>query len=197
MLSLSLATAAYAGDSKLTVADALLALQISVSEDEPTEAQIARLDLNNDGVITVADVLMILRIAVGLEPLETPPLPGIVCLEPLTPEADLRLRENYAVFRADRLGGLTAEDLMVMYYFGTFGGREVAVIFPKNGIMTMDMQYIHLAGYTIPLGSGSLELMVHDNGTFVPIEDAYEQGLINAEDIGIIAGGVTDGVTCG
>jgi len=83
---------------------------------------------------------------------------------------------------------MTAEDLEIMYYFGTFNGCEAVVIFPKQNMMTADMQYIEIAGHTIALGSGSLQLVVHDNGRFVPIRDAYEQGLISEKDIEIIAG---------
>ncbi|MCL2637574.1 MAG: hypothetical protein FWD48_04310 [Oscillospiraceae bacterium] len=172
--------------ASFTTADALTALRASAGLTSLTAEQIAKYDMDGDGKVTTADVLLILRKAAMI--VDSGEL--TVDSEELTAEADLKIRENYLAFNGGTWRGtaMTAEDLEIMYYFGTFGGREAVVIFPKQYAMTADMQYIEIAGYTIALGSGSLQLVVHDNGKFVPIREAYEQGLLTAEDIRIIAG---------
>jgi hypothetical protein len=50
------------------------------------------------------------------------------------------------------------------------------------------MQYIEIAEYVIALGSGSFRLMVHNDGAFLHITEAYEQGWLVDEDIALIAG---------
>jgi hypothetical protein len=138
--------------------------------------------MNGDGAITTADVLMILRF-IAEEQLTTD---NECAIDNLSEAAELKLLENWAAYLRNETG-LAAGDYKILYYYGTFDGREVVVIFPKGWGMTADMQYIEIAGYTIALGSGSLQLMVHDDGTFVPIRDAYEQGLLTADDIKLIA----------
>jgi hypothetical protein len=175
-------SAILAASMLFSTTDALTALKISAGLIPLTEEHLAMYDTDGDGVITTNDVIMILREIAGVEAAEP-------CFEPLSPENELKLLEAWAIsgiYPADIL--FDVESLMIYRYFGTFDGREVVIIFPKNSPMTMDMQYIDIAGYQIALGSGSLELLVHDSGKFVPIQEAYERGLLTIDDIRIIAG---------
>jgi hypothetical protein len=161
--------------------DAMLALWAAAGKATLSAEDTARFDMDGDGVITTNDVLMILREIAGVRAAEP-------CFEPLSAEAELKLLEAWAVagmYPADIL--FNAESLMIYHYYGTFNGREVVIIYPKNAPMTMDMQYIDIAGHRIALGSGSLRLLVHDNGRFVPIHEAYERGWLTADDIKLIA----------
>jgi hypothetical protein len=194
VMSLSVGTSAFALDHnyEFTVADALMALKASAGLVTLTDEIFRIYDIDMDNVITTADALAILRIATlnSAEPsLSGTPL-APQNFEPLTPQTERKLLENYAAFQShtwwDR--PITADDLMIYKYFGTFNGYEVVIIYLKDGIMTMDMQYIHLAGYTITVGSGSLSLMVHVDGTFIHITEAFEQGYLSADDIRVIAG---------
>jgi hypothetical protein len=166
----------------LTTADAMTALKAAAGLITLTAEQTAMYDMDGDGVITTADAMMILRKAAGLEQLTVDN--GQLTMDNLSEEAELKLLENWAAYK----GGFSADELTIYRYYGTFGGREAVVIFPKDWAMTADMQYIEIAGHTIALGSGSLELVVHDNGKFVPIREAYEQGWLIDEDIALIAG---------
>ena len=54
------------GDGKITVVDALVALQISVRLYEPSPLQRVTLDVTGDGTIGLKDALKILQYSVGL-----------------------------------------------------------------------------------------------------------------------------------
>lgn len=95
------------------------------------------------------------------------------------------LKKDYAAYKAD--DNFTADDYMVLRYFGTYNGCEVVIMFPELGIATLDMQYIEVGGHTIVVGSGSFEVMLHKGGSFIGIEEAYEAGYLSDEDIAAIA----------
>jgi hypothetical protein len=175
---------------RLDTMDALTALKAAMGLITPTEYQIQIYDMDGDGKITTNDVLLILRIAVSLPAVEEPFIPQAKAL----PESvDLQLRNSYITHENLTWSSKTADELEIMQYFGTFNGFEAVVIFPKEYCMTMEMQYIQIAEYTIALSSGSLELLVHDNGAFVPIREAYERGMLTENDIKIIAEGGASG----
>ena len=106
----------------------------------------------------------------------------------LSDEARLRICEDYLNFKADsrEWKGITAEELKVRY-LGTYNGCEVVTVYPEEWEMTDDIQEIEIAGYTITLGSGSLTLMLHKDGTFTEIREAYEKGYLTKSDIKKIA----------
>lgn len=172
-----------------SVADALTALQASMGLITLSEEQASRLDIDNDGEVTLTDALMILRLSMNLPAVAPPPVTPPPTQSALSAEVEAALLESYAAFKEYSWWGnaITADDLMIMSYFGTYNGHEVVVIFSKMWMMTADMQFIHLAGYTISLGSGSLELVVHKDGMFTEIRQAYAQGMLTADDIRQIA----------
>lgn len=106
-------------------------------------------------------------------------------LEALSDSQISALKQDYAAYKAD--GNFTADDYMVLSYFGTYNGCEVVIMFPELGIATLDMQYIEVGGHTIVVGSGSFEIMLHKGGSFIGIEEAYEAGYLSDEDIAAIA----------
>jgi hypothetical protein len=132
-----------------------------------------------------------------IEPLPEDPLPEPPFIHPemprsnmlsLTAERDLQIRQNYMAYLPDWWQGVTAEDLMIINYFGAYNGHEVLVIYPREYMNTDDMQYIEIAEHVIALTSGSFRLMVHKDGAFLHITEAHEQGWLIDEDIALIAG---------
>lgn len=122
------------------------------------------------------------------EPSQIPPL---VSLSAARSRQILESYADYLVGIWDMEQVLTADDLMIIYYFGTYNGNEVVVIYPRDWGATADMQYISILSddgeITIALGSGSYELMVHNNGTFYEITTAHRNGLLTMDDIRHIA----------
>lgn len=102
------------------------------------------------------------------------PAPAI----PLTEEADLQLRQDYA-----RLTRNDPDNVEVVKYFGTYGGKEVVIMYQKDAAITDDMSYTSVNGYLIAVGSGCYEISVHCYNNFYPIQQAYNQGFLTEEDI--------------
>ena len=107
----------------------------------------------------------------------------LLSLEALSEQADLKLRDDFAVYMSDMWGELTASDMIVMYYYGTYDGCEVVVMYGREYSMTDDMNIISVAGQEISLPSGSLSVLVHKDSTFIDINDAYDQGYLSTADI--------------
>lgn len=105
--------------------------------------------------------------------------------EPLTEEADRKLREDYADFRIQNGGwtGLNADNVYVDYYYGTYDNGEVVVMFEIGGIITHDEKHYSVAGYDFYFPSGSYRIMLHNDSTFIPFEKAYESGLLSDRDM--------------
>lgn len=108
--------------------------------------------------------------------------------EPLTEEADRKLREDYARFISNGLeklvpASLLADDVCVVYYYGTYAGGEVVVMYRCEGILTCDTREYTVAGYDFSLSSGSYQIMLHNDSTFIPFEEAYESGLLDDRDM--------------
>jgi hypothetical protein len=183
-------SAGVSASEMFTTADALTVLRAAAGLITLTAEQTAKYDMDGDGEITTTDAMMILRGIAGVNEQLTVDNGQLTINKSLSADADMQIRENYAAFMMYQFWGhpITADELTVYRYFGTFGGREAVVIYPKDWAMTDDMLYIDIAGYRITLESGSLSLVVHDNGKFVPIREAYEQGLLIDEDIAFIAG---------
>jgi len=78
-------------------------------------------------------------------------------------------------------------ELCVLAYYGTFAGGEVVIVYGDEFECTDDYVELEIAGYTVEVGSGSYELLLHRNGTFVPLAKAYDLGYLSKEDIAAIA----------
>lgn len=108
-------------------------------------------------------------------------------LEKLPDDRVKALKEDFAKYKADVWKDLSADDMAMISYFGTYNGCEVVIMYPMLGAMTDDMQYIEVGGHTITVGSGSFELLLHKDNTFIGIEEAYKLGYLSDEDIAAIA----------
>lgn len=97
-------------------------------------------------------------------------------------EAD-KLREDFAKYISKSWPGVTADDIFIMGYYGTYNGNEVVIMYGTDYEMTDDEQEINVAGYTIYLPSGSLQLLLHKDSSFIDIRDAYHHGYLTEEDI--------------
>lgn len=108
-------------------------------------------------------------------------------LEKLSDERVKALKEDFIKYKSDVWKDLSANDMAIISYYGTYNGCEVVIMYPMLGAMTDDMQYIEVGGYTITVGSGSFELLLHKDNTFIGIKEAYEAGYLSDEDIAAIA----------
>jgi hypothetical protein len=121
-------------------------------------------------------------------------------LKPLSPQEDEKIRMDYVLYLTARMLRENPDvvidmaypgDYKIMYYFGTYNGNSVVVVYPKYAGMNGAMQYIDIAGYRIVLNSGSFELLVHraqpEGGSnlekFIGIEDAFKQGILSLQNI--------------
>ena len=105
--------------------------------------------------------------------------------DPLTEEADRKLREDFAEFENKKRGrsNLTADKVSVTHYYGTYNSGEVVVMYENEGIITHDEKRYSVAGYDFYLSSGSYEITLHNDSTFIPLNEAYESGLLSDRDM--------------
>ncbi len=110
-------------------------------------------------------------------------------LNALTEEEKQTLFEDFIGYKDGKGGwqGITAEDLSVKKYYGTYNGCEAVVIWCDDIVCTDDIQDISIAGHTVSLPSGSYELLLHRDGTFISVKDAYDHGYLSESDIDKIA----------
>jgi hypothetical protein len=104
-------------------------------------------------------------------------------LEPLTSEADLKLREDFAKYKSAVWDEAKAEDMFVVFYYGTYNNYEAVVMASCERPVTDDIKKVTIAGQTFELPSGSYEILLHKDSSFIGIEKAYENGYINKVDI--------------
>ncbi len=65
-----------------------------------------------------------------------------------------------------------------MYYYGTYNGYDVFFSYGMVG-----MSFYRRIGDELFLCKSSGKLYLHLNGKFIPLEEAYDQGLISAESL--------------
>ncbi|MCH5195048.1 MAG: hypothetical protein J1F11_13905 [Oscillospiraceae bacterium] len=105
--------------------------------------------------------------------------------EPLSEEADRKLREDFAEFENKKFkrSSLTADKVSVTHFYGTYDNGEVVVMYENEGTYTTDTKHYSVAGYDFYLSSGSFEIMLHNDSAFIPIDEAYQSGLLDDSDI--------------
>jgi hypothetical protein len=89
----------------------------------------------------------------------------------------LRIRWDYS----RRYSFLKLRETWVSSYLGNFSGNEVIFMGSRLNFNAM-IRHVEIAGYTIEFGS-SQEAYVYENGNFHTIAEAYDAGLITAEDV--------------
>ena len=105
------------------------------------------------------------------------PLPP---LAPLCPGLEMRIREDFAARRP----GFTPEAVRIDGYFGTYNGK-VAVMICTGGAAGVVWEQ-EVAGFVFIYHDGR-QIQIWYNGDFFFLPQAYEQGLITAEDVGNIS----------
>lgn len=110
-------------------------------------------------------------------------------LTALTEEEKQTLFSDFIKYKGDagEWKGTCPEDLYIVKYYGKYNGCEVVVIWGNDQTCTDDIKDINIDGYTVSLGSGSFELLLHRNDTFISIESAYKSGYLSKTDIEKIA----------
>ncbi|MCL2054486.1 MAG: hypothetical protein FWG90_08685 [Oscillospiraceae bacterium] len=111
-------------------------------------------------------------------PLPLPPMPA-----PLSPEAEFIMRGDFAAYKADVWSGLTADDITLIGYYGSYNGGSVVILYPRDYPVTHDIQYMEVAGYTLTITSGSFELLFYKDSSFMGIGEAYALGYLTDYDI--------------
>ena len=103
----------------------------------------------------------------------------------LSEDAYKKLCKDYAgSVRGDGIwSDLTADDISVVYYYGTYDSGEVVVMYPVEFAYTCDMNYFSVAGYDFALPSGSYEITLHMDKEFIPLAEAYELGHLSDSDM--------------
>lgn len=102
--------------------------------------------------------------------------------------AEEKLISDYAAFIGVDKNDYICDWISVEYYYdyyGTYNDCE-AVIMYGLGNVTCDMKFITVAGYEFVLSSGSYDIMLHKDSSFIDIRTAYDKGYLTDEDIGQI-----------
>ena len=76
-------------------------------------------------------------------------------------------------------------DQVAVYEFGEYDGGTVVLIYGTDWQMTDDIVWHDIGGYSFYFGSGSLVpcfLLYHD-GTFTPVKESWEVGLLSDADL--------------
>lgn len=102
-------------------------------------------------------------------------------IEQLPTERAEQIKADYAEYAADKFGSLTADDIEIRNYLGSYAGYDYLVLYPKNAVITYDIKVISLGDTDLSLPSGSLDILVyseygfwdHDEAKFIDIETAY------------------------
>lgn len=111
-------------------------------------------------------------------------------------DADLKaqIQEDYlAVHKAANLDSadiqkMTAEDILVLDYYGKYSGYEIVQIFFKNVQMTFDEVSLRIGRYEFLFnGSTAPYFFAYKDSEFIPVKDAYEQGLLSQNDLSYIS----------
>ena len=118
----------------------------------------------------------------------SPNHPGNKSFPPFSSQLSEKICEAYAKFHnanPQRWGGnsVTADDLYVSSYLGTFNGNDVVSVWNYDYAFPMTKN-IRIEGYLV---GRDYEIMVYDGKTFVEIGQAYKQGLLKYQDIQTMA----------
>ena len=90
----------------------------------------------------------------------------------------MRIKEDWA----SRSQWITPEDVRIDQYFGTYNGKVALMISDNATSFHAAVWYEKVAGFVFHYGSGQ-RVLVWYNGNFFSLPEAYEQGLITAEDV--------------
>ena len=175
------------GDYKITVPDGFEPLVSINNELDFLDLSYLNGYITDDDIIQINYYVNIFLASKGVEP--TISEKTYPAMTPLSDEQKQIIINDFLKYKKnDRMwNNVGAEDLYVKSYYGTYNGNEVVIVWCNDMDCTDDIQEINIAGYTITLGSGSLTLMLHKDGTFTEIREAYEKGYLTKSDIKKIA----------
>lgn len=107
-------------------------------------------------------------------------------LEPLTEEATEKIKQDFAVFKSSEWETPDVEKIKIIHYYGTYNGNEVVVVWSSEYDMTADEKEIVVSDYIFTVYSGSFDIWLHKNSSFVDINTAYENKYLSDNDIATI-----------
>ena len=96
-------------------------------------------------------------------------------------QIEIRIRQDFAK-RFPEDSDITAKDIWVAFYYGTYNDNSVVVMNYKDNNMPPQMIEIEVAGFEFWYNTG-LAILVWGDGEFYGILKAYEDGLLTIGDI--------------
>ena len=102
----------------------------------------------------------------------------------LDSEREQQIKQDYAAFVNQKVGSISAEDVIIEEYYGLYG-EETDIMFittTKSGYYLAVTIKEEIAGYEFTFPS-SQPLYVYHNSDFIPIRDAYECGILDENDV--------------
>ena len=82
---------------------------------------------------------------------------------------------------------MTAEDILIQDYYGTYSGYAIVQIFFKDVEMRFDEVSIRIGRYEFLFNSSTAPyFFAYKDSEFIPVKDAYEMGLLTANQLSTI-----------
>jgi len=108
----------------------------------------------------------------------------------MPPAVELKLTQDYqahllALCGEDYREDFALERIWIQQYFGRYSGCEV-VYMGCALVYTEEVRHVEIAGYTVVFSSGQ-EVYAYKDAAFYTLEQAYDGGLITADDVYAIA----------
>lgn len=109
--------------------------------------------------------------------------------EPLDYDKEIEIIDDFLRYKSASSfwQRISPSELRIFAYYGTYRNGEVVIVYGDEIECTDDYVEMEIAGHTIELGSGSLEILLHYKKTFIPLKEAYDMGYLSEEDIAEIA----------
>lgn len=99
---------------------------------------------------------------------------------PIPDGLQAEIREAYA--RHTGREGVTADDVVIQSYYGTYGGSAAMMIGTKGSAYLAVITYETVAGFRFEYGS-SQTISVYQGGNFYSLTGAYERGILSQDGV--------------
>lgn len=100
-------------------------------------------------------------------------------------ETQAKIKRDYAKFQNDNTPNgedITADDVSINFYFGIYHGDAVALLISGMTAFPTVIVEEDIAGIHFSFGS-TQPLYIYNEGTFTPLKEAYEKGIVSKEDV--------------
>lgn len=114
--------------------------------------------------------------------------PEYLPLEPLSEKTVLQLCNDYVAYISSVKviwSSFSAEDMIIDKYLGTYNNCEVVVMYPEPAVLSEYGKTVTVGEYDFSI-MGGLDILIHQDSTFIEITEAYSKGLLSDEDVAAI-----------